>query len=68
MNKCSTLLTAEIVEISIQAAEYMRELVEQSNLLFVVYGHIEELNQSLSTMRVVTLLPPELTIKVYLNK
>ncbi|XP_056593618.1 coagulation factor XIII A chain-like [Triplophysa dalaica] len=54
----------ETVQISIQAAEYMRELVEQSNLLFVVYGHIEELNQSLSTMRVVTLLPPELTIQV----
>lgn len=46
----------------------MRYLVEQSNLLFIVYGRIEELNQSLSTMRVITLRPPELTIKVYFNK
>ncbi|XP_057178198.1 coagulation factor XIII A chain-like [Triplophysa rosa] len=54
----------ETVQISIQAVEYMRNLVEQSNLLFVVYGNVEELNQSLSTMRVVTLRPPELTIQV----
>uniref|UniRef100_A0A671M4K7 protein-glutamine gamma-glutamyltransferase n=1 Tax=Sinocyclocheilus anshuiensis TaxID=1608454 RepID=A0A671M4K7_9TELE len=43
---------------------YMPYLVEQSNLLFVVYGQVEESETSLSTMRVVNLHPPELTIKV----
>ncbi len=42
----------------------MPYLVEQSNLLFVVYGHVEEKDASLSTMRVVSLSPPELSIKV----
>uniref|UniRef100_A0A672S4K2 protein-glutamine gamma-glutamyltransferase n=1 Tax=Sinocyclocheilus grahami TaxID=75366 RepID=A0A672S4K2_SINGR len=50
--------------IDVKALEYMPYLVEQSNLLFVVYGRIEETAKSLSTMRVVTLRPPELTIKV----
>ncbi|KAA0704901.1 Coagulation factor XIII A chain [Triplophysa tibetana] len=54
----------ETLQISVQAVEYMRDLVEQSNLLFVVYGHIEELNQSLSSMKVVTLLPPALSIQI----
>ncbi|XP_073686810.1 coagulation factor XIII A chain-like [Garra rufa] len=50
--------------IDVQAVDYMPFLVEQSNLLFVVYGHIRETGVSLSTMRVVTLRPPELTMKV----
>lgn len=44
--------------------EYIPHLVEQSNLLFVVYGYIEETQISLTTMKVITLRPPELTIKV----
>uniref|UniRef100_A0A672QUZ1 Coagulation factor XIII A chain n=1 Tax=Sinocyclocheilus grahami TaxID=75366 RepID=A0A672QUZ1_SINGR len=50
--------------IDVKALEYMPYLVEQSNLLFVVYGHVEENDASLSTMRVVTLSLPELAIKV----
>lgn len=51
--------------IDVTASEYMPYRVEQSNLLFVVYGRIEENGKTLSAMRVVTLLPPDLTIKVY---
>ncbi|KAI7792659.1 putative coagulation factor XIII A chain-like [Triplophysa rosa] len=50
--------------IDIRATEYMPHLVEQSNLLFVVKGSIEETGASLTTMRVVTLRTPELTIRV----
>uniref|UniRef100_A0A672S672 Coagulation factor XIII A chain-like n=1 Tax=Sinocyclocheilus grahami TaxID=75366 RepID=A0A672S672_SINGR len=56
--------SASSMMIDVKALEYMPYLVEQSNLLFVVYGRIEETAKSLSTMRVVTLRPPELTIKV----
>uniref|UniRef100_A0A8C2PW30 protein-glutamine gamma-glutamyltransferase n=1 Tax=Cyprinus carpio TaxID=7962 RepID=A0A8C2PW30_CYPCA len=52
------------VMIDVTASEYMPYRVEQSNLLFVVYGRIEENGKTLSAMRVVTLLPPDLTIKV----
>uniref|UniRef100_A0A8C1ABY7 protein-glutamine gamma-glutamyltransferase n=1 Tax=Cyprinus carpio carpio TaxID=630221 RepID=A0A8C1ABY7_CYPCA len=44
--------------------EYMPYLVEQSNLLFMVYGRVEESDTSLCTMKVVNLQPPELTMKV----
>ncbi|XP_039546433.1 coagulation factor XIII A chain-like [Pimephales promelas] len=52
------------VLINVQAVNYMPYLVEQANLLFVVQGRIEETGQTLSAMRVITLRPPELTIKV----
>uniref|UniRef100_A0A8C2EZF7 protein-glutamine gamma-glutamyltransferase n=1 Tax=Cyprinus carpio TaxID=7962 RepID=A0A8C2EZF7_CYPCA len=45
-------------------SEYMPYRVEQSNLLFVVYGRIQETGTALTTTRVVALRPPELTIKV----
>ncbi len=48
------------------ASEYMPLLVEQANLLFVVYGLIQETGRKLTTMKAVTLRPPELTIKVYI--
>lgn len=52
--------------IDVAASEYMPYRVEQSNLLFVVYGRIQETGTALTTTRVVALRPPELTIKVYL--
>ncbi|TRY89164.1 hypothetical protein DNTS_018077 [Danionella cerebrum] len=52
------------VKINIQAKDYMANLVEQSNLLFVVFGQVQETGAAISKMRVVTLKPPELTIKV----
>ncbi|XP_043081767.1 coagulation factor XIII A chain [Puntigrus tetrazona] len=54
----------ESLTIDVNALEYMPYLVEQSNLLFVAYGYIEEKDASVSIMRVVTLSPPELTIKM----
>ncbi|XP_065150833.2 coagulation factor XIII A chain-like [Paramisgurnus dabryanus] len=50
--------------IYVRAAEYMPYLVEQSNLQFVVSGKVAETGASLSVMRVVSLRPPELTIRV----
>ncbi|XP_056593617.1 coagulation factor XIII A chain-like [Triplophysa dalaica] len=50
--------------IDVRATEYMAHLVEQSNLLFVVNGRIQETGVTLTRMRVVTLRPPELTILV----
>lgn len=58
--------TATKVMIDVKASEYMPYLVEQSNLLFVVYGRIQETGIALTTMKVVALRPPELTIKVYI--
>uniref|UniRef100_A0A671PZ23 protein-glutamine gamma-glutamyltransferase n=1 Tax=Sinocyclocheilus anshuiensis TaxID=1608454 RepID=A0A671PZ23_9TELE len=55
------------VMIDVKASEYMPYLLEQSNLLFVVYGRIQETGMALTTMRVVALRPPELTIKVYVT-
>ncbi|XP_043081664.1 coagulation factor XIII A chain-like [Puntigrus tetrazona] len=52
------------VMIDVRALEYMSYLVEQSNLLFVVHGRIQETGMALTTMRVITLQPPDLTIKV----
>uniref|UniRef100_A0A672QV69 protein-glutamine gamma-glutamyltransferase n=1 Tax=Sinocyclocheilus grahami TaxID=75366 RepID=A0A672QV69_SINGR len=52
------------VMIDVKASEYMPYLLEQYNLLFVVYGRIQETGMALTTMRVVALRPPELTIKV----
>uniref|UniRef100_A0A8C1YFS0 protein-glutamine gamma-glutamyltransferase n=1 Tax=Cyprinus carpio TaxID=7962 RepID=A0A8C1YFS0_CYPCA len=52
------------VMIDVAASEYMPYRVEQSNLLFVVYGRIQETGTALTTTRVVALRPPELTIKV----
>ncbi|XP_016403326.1 coagulation factor XIII A chain-like, partial [Sinocyclocheilus rhinocerous] len=64
-NKSATVeaSTTESLTIDVKALEYMPYLVEQSNLLFVVYGQVEESETSLSTMRVVNLHPPELAIK-----
>ncbi|XP_052398274.1 coagulation factor XIII A chain-like [Carassius gibelio] len=56
--------TTESRTIDVTASEYMPYLVDKSNLLFVVYGQVEESDTSLSTMRVVSLLPPELTMKM----
>ncbi|KAI2649300.1 Coagulation factor XIII A chain [Labeo rohita] len=65
-NKSATVEASktESVTIDIKGMEYIPHLVEQSNLLFVVYGYIEETQISLTTMKVITLRPPELTIKM----
>ncbi|XP_065150830.2 coagulation factor XIII A chain-like [Paramisgurnus dabryanus] len=57
-------LQTETLKIDVRAMEYMPYLVEQSNLMFVVYGRTDDLEVSLSKMKVVTLLPPDLTLRV----
>nr|XP_055038539.1 coagulation factor XIII A chain-like [Misgurnus anguillicaudatus] len=57
-------LQTETLKIDVRAMEYMPYLVEQSNLMFVVYGQIDDKDVSLSKMKVVTLLPPDLTLRV----
>lgn len=52
------------VTMEVQAADYMSFLVEQSNLLFVVHGQVNETGKSVSAMRVINLRPPELMMKV----
>ncbi len=52
--------------VEVSASKYMPLLVEQASLLFVVYGLIQETGRKLTTMKAVTLRPPELTIKVYI--
>ncbi|KAK7124090.1 hypothetical protein R3I93_022257 [Phoxinus phoxinus] len=63
-NKSATVEASktESLTVDVNASEYTPYLVEQGKLLFVVYGHIEETDMSLSTMKVVTLQPPKLTI------
>ncbi|XP_067233801.1 coagulation factor XIII A chain [Chanodichthys erythropterus] len=65
-NKTATVEASKTkyLTVDINAAEYTPHLVEQAKLLFVMYGSIEETNASITTMKVVTLLPPELTIKM----
>ncbi|CAM4720529.1 unnamed protein product [Leuciscus chuanchicus] len=52
----------ESLTVDVNAKEYTPYLKEKGNLLFVVYGHIEETDMSLTTMKVVTLQPPKLTL------
>ncbi|KAJ8262588.1 hypothetical protein GJAV_G00168110 [Gymnothorax javanicus] len=54
----------ERVKVDVSSSDYMNKLVEQCNLHFIVTGRIEENNQIVSAMRVVTLHVPKLNIKV----
>lgn len=49
----------------VESRSYMRKLVEQANLHFMVTGKVKETNQIVSAMKVVTLHNPKLTIKVW---
>ncbi|XP_058621908.1 coagulation factor XIII A chain-like [Onychostoma macrolepis] len=65
-NKTATLdawQTTEVM-IDVKASEYMPYLVEQSNLLFLVFGRVQETSAGVMAMKVVALRPPELTITV----
>ncbi|KAJ8386889.1 hypothetical protein AAFF_G00164860 [Aldrovandia affinis] len=54
----------ERVIVDVDASDYMNKLVEQSNLHFMVTGRVDEGNQIISAMRVITLHTPKLTIEV----
>lgn len=47
-----------------ESKEYMKRLVEQANLHFIVTGKIKETGQIISAMKVVTLHNPPLTVRV----
>ncbi|XP_039546432.1 coagulation factor XIII A chain-like [Pimephales promelas] len=63
-NKAATVEASktESLTVYVNASEYTPYLMDKGNLLFVAYGLIEETNTSISTMKVVTLQPPKLTI------
>ncbi|KAK2862999.1 hypothetical protein Q5P01_002532 [Channa striata] len=50
--------------IMVQSKNYMRNLVEQANLNFIVTGKIKETGHIVSVMKVVTLHNPKLTVEV----
>ncbi|KAJ0006527.1 hypothetical protein NQD34_013800 [Periophthalmus magnuspinnatus] len=50
--------------VDIEARSYMKHLVEQANLNFIVTGKVKETGQIVTAMKVVTLHNPKLFIKV----
>lgn len=48
----------------IESQKYMKHLVEQSNLHFIVTGKVKETGQIVSAMKVVILRSPALTVTV----
>lgn len=48
----------------IESKKYMKHLVEQANLLFIVTGKVKETGQIVTAMKVVTLHSPKLSVKV----
>lgn len=49
----------------VESRSYMRKLVEQANLHFMVTGKVKETGQIVSAMKVVTLHNPELITTVW---
>ncbi|XP_068443825.1 coagulation factor XIII A chain [Clinocottus analis] len=50
--------------VTVESQKYMRDLVEQANLHFIVTGKIKETGQITSAMKVVTLHNPKLNVTV----
>lgn len=48
----------------IESKKYMKHLVEQANLHFIVTGKVKETGQIVTAMKVVTLHNPKLSVKV----
>ncbi|TRY89156.1 hypothetical protein DNTS_018074 [Danionella cerebrum] len=65
-NKTATVdaFGTQSIMMYIKASAYMPFLKDQTNLKFMVSGNTEETNTPFSTMRVFTLLPPDISIKV----
>lgn len=49
----------------VESRSYMQKLVEQANLHFIVTGKVKETGQIVTTMKVVTLHNPQLTVTVW---
>lgn len=50
--------------IEVEARSYMKQLVEQANLNFIVTGKVKETGQIVTAMKVVNLRTPKLTVQV----
>uniref|UniRef100_A0A8C6UPQ3 protein-glutamine gamma-glutamyltransferase n=1 Tax=Neogobius melanostomus TaxID=47308 RepID=A0A8C6UPQ3_9GOBI len=50
--------------VDVEARRYMKHLVEQANLNFIVTGKVKETGQIVTAMKVVTLRKPELIVEV----
>lgn len=50
--------------VTVESKYYMRHLVEQANLNFIITGKVKETGQIVSTMKVVPLRNPKLLVKV----
>lgn len=50
--------------VSVKSTKYMKELVEQANLHFIVTGKVKETGQIVTAMKVVALHNPELLVEV----
>lgn len=48
----------------VESKKYMKHLVEQANLHFIVTGKVKETGQIVTAMKVVTLHNPKLSVKV----
>lgn len=50
--------------VDVQSKSYMKHLVEQGNLHFIITGKVKETGQIVTAMKVVTLRAPKLSVKV----
>lgn len=48
----------------VESKSYMRDLVEQANLNFIVTGKVNETGQIVTAMKVVTLRNPKIMVEV----
>eukprot|EP00063_Salmo_salar_P036839 XP_014011674.1 PREDICTED: coagulation factor XIII A chain-like isoform X2 [Salmo salar] len=55
---------AEKQVMAVRSQDYMRKLVEQANLHFIATGKVKETGQIITSMRVVTLHTPKLSVEV----
>ncbi|XP_029609995.1 coagulation factor XIII A chain-like isoform X2 [Salmo trutta] len=55
---------AEKLVMEVRSQDYMRKLVEQANLHFIATGKVKETGQIITSMRVVTLHTPKLSVEV----
>lgn len=60
----ANLLSGVKETVVVESKRYMRHLVEQANLHFIVTGKIRETGQIITAMKVVTLHNPKLGVKV----
>lgn len=49
----------------VESKKYMKRLVEQASLHFIITGKVKETGQIITAMKVVTLHNPKLTVKVW---